>query len=77
MQNERGTEKEEKSIEEKGGQSNLITPKELSKTYKLGINTVYRLTQIKGFPVIAIGRKKFIPRNLFEEWIKDNLGKCM
>lgn len=77
MKDEHGTEKGEKSIEGKGGQSNLVNPKELSKTYKLGINTVYRLTHIKGFPVIAIGRKKFILRNLFEEWIKDNLGKTM
>lgn len=57
--------------------SNLFTPKKLAKAYKFGINTVYRLTNIKGFPVITIGRKKFIPKNLFEEWIKNNLGKCI
>ena len=61
----------------KSTEPNLVSPKILAKMYKIGINTIYRLTHIKGFPVITIGRKRFIPKDAFDDWIKNNLGKCI
>lgn len=38
-------------------------------------NKVYDLCRIKGFPVILIGRRKFIPKEKLNEWINDQTGK--
>ena len=35
--------------------ANMFTVKEFSKTFRIGINTVYRLCKLDGFPVIQIG----------------------
>ena len=78
----KGEKMEEKKIDEQvsgapRSEPSLISPKLLSKAYKIGINTVYRLTKIEKFPVITIGRKKLIHQSSFEDWLKSNLGKCI
>ncbi|MFN6430853.1 helix-turn-helix domain-containing protein [Eubacterium callanderi] len=40
-------------------------------------NKVYDLCKIKGFPVITIGRRKFIPKEKLNEWLNDNAGKTI
>ena len=40
--------------------ANMFTDKEFSKTFKIGINTVYKLCKVDGFPVIQIGGKKYV-----------------
>lgn len=56
-------ESEENAIVQNGNgrqYSNLYSVKEFSKTYKIGINTVYRLCKLNDFPFIQIGGKIYI-----------------
>jgi len=55
--------------------ANLFTVKEFSKTFDIGINTVYKLCRLEDFPVIQIGGKKYIVANDFNEWVMRNTGK--
>ena len=57
--------------------ANLFTVKEFSKTFDIGINTVYKLCRLEDFPVIQIGGKKYIVANEFNEWIMRNTGKVI
>lgn len=57
--------------------ANLFTVKEFSKTFDIGINTVYKLCRLEDFPVIQIGGKKYIVANDFNEWIMRNTGKVI
>ncbi len=57
--------------------ANMFTVKEFVETFKIGINTVYKLCKIKGFPVIQIGGKKYIIANYFNEWVMQNVGKVI
>ena len=57
--------------------ANMFTVKEFATTFKIGINTVYKLCKIKGFPVIPIGGKKYIIANDFNEWVMQNVGKVI
>lgn len=38
-------------------------------------NRVYDLCRLKGFPVIKIGNRKFIPKEKLNEWINDHVGQ--
>ena len=51
--------------------ANLFTVKEI------GINTVYKLCKLEGFPVIQIGGKKYVVANDFNEWVMKNTGKVI
>ena len=57
--------------------ANMFTVKEFSKTFRIGINTVYRLCKLDGFPVIQICGKKYILANDFNEWVMKNIGKVV
>lgn len=57
--------------------ANLFTVKEFSKTFEIGINTVYKLCKLEDFPVIQIGGKKYIVANDFNEWVMKNTGKVI
>ena len=57
--------------------ANMFTVKEFSKTFKIGINTVYKLYKVDGFPVIQIGGKKYVVANDFNEWVMKNIGKVI
>lgn len=57
--------------------ANLFTVKEFSKTFDIGINTVYKLCRLEDFPVIQIGGKKYIVANDFNEWVMRNTGKVV
>ena len=46
-------------------------------SFRIGINTVYRLCKLDGFPVIQIGGKKYILANDFNEWVMKNVGKVV
>ncbi|MDY4127959.1 helix-turn-helix domain-containing protein [Peptostreptococcus porci] len=53
---------------------NLMTPKEISKIYRIGENRIRELihadrTISNNFPVIRMGRKSLIPKHKFEEWL--------
>ena len=71
---------EENTIKQNGnGQqySNLYSVKEFSKTYKIGINTVYRLCKLNDFPFIQIGGKIYIVADEFIAWVNKNRGKVV
>ena len=57
--------------------SNMFTVKEFATTFKIGINTVYKLCKTKDFLVIQIGGKKYIIANDFNEWVMRNVGKVI
>jgi len=57
--------------------SNLYSVKEFSKTYKIGINTVYRLCKLNDFPFIQIGGKIYIVADEFIAWVNKNRGKVV
>ena len=71
---------EENAIEQNGNgrrYSNLYSVKEFSKTYKIGINTVYRLCKLNDFPFIQIGGKIYIVADEFIAWVNKNRGKVV
>lgn len=73
-------ESEENAIEQNhnGRQyTNLYSVKEFSKTYKIGINTVYRLCKLNDFPFIQIGGKFYIVADEFVVWVNKNRGKVV
>lgn len=55
----------------------MFTVKEFSETFKIGLNTVYKLCKTRNFPVIQIGGKKYILANDFNEWVMKNVGKVI
>ncbi len=57
--------------------ANMFSVKEFAKTFNIGINTVYRLCKIEGFPVVQIGGKKYIIANEFNDWVIKNIGKVV
>ncbi|WP_131042344.1 helix-turn-helix domain-containing protein [Clostridioides difficile] len=52
----------------------IMTVKEFSEEYEIGINNAYEMTHIKGFPAFTIGRKICILRDKVDEWFLDNIG---
>lgn len=73
-------ESEENAIEQNSNgrqYSNLYSVKEFSKTYKIGINTVYRLCKLNDFPFIQIGGKIYIVADEFVAWVNKNRGKVV
>ncbi|HBF0593462.1 DNA-binding protein [Clostridioides difficile] len=52
----------------------VMTVKEFSEEYGIGINNSYEMTHIKGFPAFTVGRKIFILRDKVDEWFLDNIG---
>mgnify|MGYP001638241318 CR=1 FL=1 len=61
----------------KGGvyMKKIITVKEFSKKYSLGINFAYQLANAEGFPMIKTGRKINILADKVDEWLEKNIGK--
>lgn len=57
--------------------ANMFTVKEFAENFNFGINTVYRLCKIEGFPVVQIGGKKYIIANEFNNWVIKNIGKVV
>lgn len=51
-----------------------LTVQEAAKATGLGINKMYELTHIKGFPVISIGKRRLIVKAKFTEWLETNIG---
>jgi len=49
-----------------------LTVKEFKEAYGFSMPTAYRYTEIKGFPVIHVGRKKLIMREAVEKWMLEH-----
>ena len=49
--------------------------KEMAELLGISKPKAYDLTEIKGFPVIRLGKRKIIPVESFHAWLKENAGK--
>lgn len=52
----------------------MYTVKEISEALGMGTNQTYALVKSNDFPSIKIGQQYFIPKDLFEEWIRKRAG---
>lgn len=48
-----------------------MTVKELAVHMGVSLPTAYNLTEMQGFPVVHIGRKKVIPVEAFRAWLNE------
>ena len=55
----------------------MYSVKDIEKILGVSHNTAYKLTKLKGFPSIQIGRKIIIPKDEFEKWVEKSLGKTI
>lgn len=51
-----------------------ISVKEAAEMMGIGLNNMYELVHSNGFPVVTIGRKKFIIKSKFVEWLEMSIG---
>lgn len=67
----------EKVIEHKfiRNKQKFLTPKEFNEQYPIGINRVYELIHVDGFPCIFMGRKALIIAAKVDQWFENNIGK--
>ena len=49
-----------------------LTPKEVQRILKIGVNNVYALIHSKEFPVIRIGRSYRVPTKPFYDWLNES-----
>lgn len=47
-----------------------LNVKDIKKIMGIGINQAYELTRRKDFPVIKVGSRKVIPRDIFFQWLE-------
>lgn len=79
---------EEEKAKEKGyrevmkykrNKAELITAKEASKEYPIGeskFRELCRSTSL-GFPSIQIGCRHYIIKDKLDDWLRDNVGRCL
>lgn len=63
----------------KRNKAELITAKEASKEYPIGeskFRELCRSTNL-GFPSIQIGCRYYIIKDKLDDWLRDNIGKCL
>lgn len=51
-----------------------MTPKELAERMGISMPSAYNMTEIKGFPLLRLGKKKLIPIEAFERWLGQQTG---
>lgn len=63
----------------KRNKAELITAKEASKEYPIGeskFRELCRSTNL-GFPSIQIGCRYYIIKDKLDDWLRDNVGRCL
>lgn len=55
--------------------SKVYTIKDIQNYLGIGKNNAYKLLKTPSFPVIKIGKKYVIPKDLFEEWVRKSIQK--
>ncbi len=53
----------------------IWTAKDITENTPIGISTAYALMRSKGFPAIAIGKRYYVTKQAFYEWLQANAGK--
>ena len=56
-------------------ENKVYTIKDIQNYLGIGKNHAYKLFKLQGFPVIKIGKKYIIPKDLFEEWVRKSIHK--
>lgn len=59
----------------KDSKMKLYTITDLQTILHVGKNTAYKIVKLKGFPKIQIGKKILIPKEDFNQWMQNNIGK--
>ena len=52
----------------------LITVKEFASEYGIGTNKAYEMVNVKGFPIVRLGKKILIIRDKVDEFLYSNIG---
>lgn len=52
----------------------VYTVKEVAELLGISRSYAYELVKEKKLPVLDLGRRKVIPKNRFDEWIRENSG---
>ena len=52
-----------------------MTVREMSEHMRISLPKAYELTEVEGFPVIHVGRKKVIPMEAFKRWLDEESTK--
>jgi len=52
----------------------VYTIEELAQVLQIGLSKAYELSDLKGFPVKKIGRRKIVSRAGLEQWLSENNG---
>ncbi|MEG2013832.1 MAG: helix-turn-helix domain-containing protein [Anaerovoracaceae bacterium] len=55
----------------------VFTAYETAEYLGMSLNRIYDLCKTKDFPVMKIGRRKYIPKEKLDEWINENVGKTV
>ena len=55
----------------------IITIHELAELLRIGINKAYELSEIKGFPVIKLGRRKVVSKAGLKKWLTSQEDKSV
>lgn len=53
----------------------LLTVKDIKENLGCGINRAYDIVNQKDFPKIKIGKRFYIPKDDYEEWLKSYIRK--
>lgn len=52
--------------------NHFYTVSEVADDLHLSRTTMYKLIKVKNFPFIRIGSKTLIPKDAYQEWLKEN-----
>lgn len=52
-----------------------MTIEEVGKELNVSRPTAYKICNSKGFPILAIGRRKVVPVEGFKKWIRENTNE--
>ena len=51
------------------------TPKEAAKVLRVGVNRIYQLCRMDGFPCIMVGSRFVIPTDKLHEWMNTQVAE--
>lgn len=60
---------------QKHEEKKLISVKEFSKNYNVGLNKAYEIVNIPGFPCIRVGKKILVVSSKIDEFIHSRIGE--
>lgn len=55
----------------------LLTLQDIRRIFGCSATVVNSLIKTEGFPTLYIGKECYVPREEFQQWIKENIGKTI